>query len=68
MCISSFSAAIFDINSCFFLIISENVRFRAENLSNMVPDEWYSMYHYSHPPLLERLRAIEKHTAAKKNE
>lgn len=44
------------------------IRCFTENLSNMVPDSWYSMYHYSHPPLLERLRAIEKHTAAKKNE
>lgn len=26
----------------------------------MVPDPLYSAYHYSHPPLLERLRAIEK--------
>jgi len=35
-----------------------------ENLSNMVPDPWYSMYHYSHPPLLERLRAINRATEA----
>ena len=49
-----------------FVVFSSS--FCAENLSNMVPDPWYSMYHYSHPPLLERLRAIEKHTAAKKSE
>ncbi|TMW67133.1 hypothetical protein Poli38472_012249 [Pythium oligandrum] len=29
-----------------------------ENLSNMNPDHLYSAYHYSHPPLLERLNAI----------
>lgn len=29
-----------------------------ENLSNMNPDDLYSAYHYSHPPLLERLNAI----------
>ncbi|KAJ0395545.1 hypothetical protein P43SY_003013 [Pythium insidiosum] len=29
-----------------------------ENLSNMNPDPLYSAYHYSHPPLLERLTAI----------
>ncbi|CAK4616590.1 hypothetical protein LEN26_015388 [Aphanomyces euteiches] len=29
-----------------------------ENLSNMNPDKLYSAYHYSHPPLLERLAAI----------
>jgi Zn-dependent protease with chaperone function len=34
----------------------------------MVPDRLYSMYHYSHPPLLERLRAIEKGTASKKKQ
>jgi STE24 endopeptidase len=26
----------------------------------MVPDRWYSLYHYSHPPLVERLAAIEQ--------
>lgn len=30
-----------------------------ENLSNMNPDAWYSSYHYSHPPLVERLAAID---------
>ncbi|RLN60604.1 hypothetical protein BBJ29_005825 [Phytophthora kernoviae] len=29
-----------------------------ENLSNMNPDKLYSAYHYSHPPLVERLNAI----------
>ncbi|EQC35304.1 hypothetical protein SDRG_07015 [Saprolegnia diclina VS20] len=29
-----------------------------ENLANMNPDPMYSAYHYSHPPLLERLCAI----------
>lgn len=33
--------------------------FILENLDNMVPDKWYSSYHYSHPPLVERLRAIQ---------
>ncbi|RYY84044.1 hypothetical protein EON63_10005 [archaeon] len=31
----------------------------AENLDNLVPDAWYSWYHYSHPPLVERIAAIE---------
>ncbi|OWZ07725.1 CAAX prenyl protease 1 [Phytophthora megakarya] len=35
-----------------------------ENLSNMNPDVLYSAYHYSHPPLVERLNAIT--TRAKK--
>ena len=29
-----------------------------ENLSNMNPDKLYSAYHYSHPPLVERLTAV----------
>jgi STE24 endopeptidase len=29
-----------------------------ENLGAMCPDGWYSMYHYSHPPLVERLSAM----------
>lgn len=29
-----------------------------ENLGAMNPDPWYSTYHYSHPPLVERLQAM----------
>ena len=29
-----------------------------ENLSAMNTDPWYSAYHYSHPPLVERLAAL----------
>ena len=29
-----------------------------ENLGAMAPDRWYSKYHYSHPPLVERLSAM----------
>jgi|Transcript_24833 STE24 endopeptidase len=42
------------------------VKISIENLSNMVPDPLYSMYHYSHPPLLERLRAINDATRLRK--
>jgi Zn-dependent protease with chaperone function len=34
------------------------VKISVENLGNMVPDGLYSMYHFSHPPLVERLAAI----------
>lgn len=30
-----------------------------ENLSAMNTDPWYSAYHYSHPPLVERLQALD---------
>jgi len=36
------------------------IKLQQENLGNMNPDSWYSMYHYSHPPLVERLKAIAK--------
>jgi len=29
-----------------------------ENLGAMRPDPWYATYHYSHPPLVERLSAM----------
>jgi len=29
------------------------------NLSNMTPHPWYVFVHYSHPPVLERLRALQ---------
>eukprot|EP00978_Attheya_sp_CCMP212_P035519 scaffold154979_cov54-Attheya_sp.AAC.2 len=31
-----------------------------ENLGALCPDGWYSTYHYSHPPLVERLSAMMK--------
>jgi len=41
------------------------IKLQTENLSTMIPDEWYSTYHHSHPPLVERLQAIEKVTTKK---
>jgi len=40
-------------------------KLQIENLSNMNPDKLYSTYHYSHPPLLERLEAIDIHQKKK---
>jgi len=37
-----------------------------ENLGAMSPDSWYSTYHYSHPPLVERLSAMMKLDTTKK--
>jgi len=36
------------------------IKLSIENLGDMNPDTWYSTYHYSHPPLLERLKGIER--------
>ncbi|MBN1836633.1 MAG: M48 family metallopeptidase [Spirochaetales bacterium] len=33
------------------------------NLSNPTPHPWYSLVYYSHPPLLERIRALERNAA-----
>lgn len=32
-----------------------------DNLSNLTPHPWYSFYHYSHPTLAERLRALQEY-------
>ena len=32
----------------------------ASNLSNLNPNKWYVFFHYSHPPLLERVRNLMK--------
>ena len=31
-----------------------------ENKSTMINDPWWSAYHHSHPPVLDRLKAIEQ--------
>lgn len=36
------------------------VKLQEENLSAMNTDPWYSAYHYSHPPLVERLGALDE--------
>ncbi|CAM6084624.1 unnamed protein product [Calypogeia fissa] len=38
------------------------IKLQEENLSAMNTDSWYSAYHYSHPPLVERLQALDKMT------
>ena len=35
------------------------VKLNGENLSNLHPHPWYSRWHYSHPPLVDRLAAID---------
>lgn len=35
------------------------IRLQEENLSAMNLDPWYSTYHFSHPPLIDRLGAID---------
>lgn len=36
------------------------IKISIENLGNLVPDSLYSLYHFSHPPLVERLAAIRE--------
>ncbi|MFP4590633.1 MAG: M48 family metallopeptidase [Halobacteriales archaeon] len=35
-----------------------------ENLGNPFPHPWYEAFHYSHPPVPERIRAIREHDSA----
>ncbi len=39
----------------------------ADNLSNLTPHPLYIFFHYSHPTLVQRLRAIDKITSDRKN-
>jgi len=34
------------------------IKISTENLGNMVPDSLYSVYHFSHPPVVERVAAL----------
>jgi STE24 endopeptidase len=39
-------------------LISALTRMGADNLSNLVPHPLYVRFHYSHPPLLERIELL----------
>ena len=43
------------------------ITLQKENCGTMVPDPLYSAYHHSHPPILQRLRAIEQAKATLAN-
>ncbi|KAJ2157074.1 zinc metalloprotease [Coemansia sp. RSA 552] len=44
------------------------IQLQIENKSSMNPDPLYSAYHYSHPPLVERLNALDDPSVAPKTE
>ena len=44
------------------------LRLARDNLSDTAPHPWYSSYHYSHPPLVERLNALRRHAGARSGE
>lgn len=41
-------------------LISALKKLSSNNLSNLNPNKWYVFFHYSHPPLLERVRNLMK--------
>lgn len=43
------------------------IKLQEENLSTMNTDPWYSAYHYSHPPLVERLAALQDSESKKED-
>ncbi|KAJ2400370.1 zinc metalloprotease [Coemansia sp. RSA 2531] len=49
-------------------LASSLIKLQIENKGNMNPDHMYSAYHYSHPPLVERLNAINDPDVAPKTE
>jgi STE24 endopeptidase len=40
------------------------VKLTRDNLSNLTPHPWYSFFYYSHPTVMERIRALEGPTEA----
>lgn len=42
------------------------IQIAEENKGDLNPDPWYSWYHFSHPPLVERLRALKEAEESKK--
>ena len=45
-------------------LASALVKLSAENLSNIHPQKLYAKFHYSHPPLLQRIRYLKRFQAA----
>lgn len=43
-----------------WVLVLASLQLQLENLSSLAVDWLYSMYHYSHPPLTERLTAMNK--------
>lgn len=50
------------------VLASGLIKLQIKNLGNMNPDTWYSTWHYSHPPLVERLNAITKAAGSQSND
>jgi STE24 endopeptidase len=44
-------------------LASALIKMSAENLSNLFPHPWYAAFHYSHPPVVERVRMLRSWTA-----
>ena len=44
-------------------LASALVKLYTDNASTLTPDPWYARFHYSHPPVLERLRALDHPSA-----
>ena len=41
------------------------IKISKENLGNLVPDPYYASYHFSHPPVVDRLRQVRQNPTAK---
>jgi STE24 endopeptidase len=50
----------FDLTGNGESMISSLVKLSKDNLSNLHPHPLYALFHYSHPPVLERIRRIRK--------
>jgi len=50
----------FDLTGNTESMISSLVKLSKDNLSNLHPHPLYALFHYSHPPVLERIRSIRE--------
>lgn len=57
---SSFKFPNIFVSTVVTLLNGDLLILQEENLSAMNTDPWYSAYHYSHPPLVERLAALDE--------
>ena len=41
--------------------ISALIKLATDNLSNLYPHPWYAAFHYSHPPIVQRIQYLKKY-------
>jgi len=64
-----FQADRFSFNLGYGLQLEEAlIHIHKQNLGALTPDKWYAWFHYTHPPLVERLKALRELADSQKRE